>query len=222
MRDALADLAAPGVEDPRVVVLTPGRLSETAFDQAHIASLLGLPLVTGDDLEMREGRLWTKDLEGRRQVDVVLRRVDDTWCDPLELRPDSELGVPGLLEACRRGNVATANGFGTGLVSRPRSTPCSALCEALRDEPLLLPSAASWWCGEPDGLAHVLDHLDSLVIRPVTPSHGRGIHGPSLSEAQRERWRARIQRRPGDSSARRCCRSRPRRRSPGSVSVRAP
>ena len=95
VRDALADLAAPGVEDPRVVVLTPGRLSETAFDQAHIASLLGLPLVTGDDLVMRDGRLWTRDLGGRRQVDVVLRRVDDTWCDPLELRPDSELGVPG-------------------------------------------------------------------------------------------------------------------------------
>ena len=199
VRDALADLAAPGVEDPRVVVLTPGRLSETAFDQAHIASLLGLPLVTGDDLVMREGRLWTRDLGGRRQVDVVLRRVDDTWCDPLELRPDSELGVPGLLEACRRGTVATANGFGAGIVESPAFHPLlPQLCEALLDEPLLLPSAPAWWCGDPLGLSHVLDNLDAMVIRPVSPSHGRGVHGPSLSEAQRERWRARIQRRPGD------------------------
>ncbi len=199
VRDALADLAAPGVEDPRVVVLTPGRLSETAFDQAHIASLLGLPLVTGDDLVMREGQLWTRDLEGRRAVDVVLRRVDDTWCDPLELRPDSELGIPGLLEACRRGSVATANGFGAGLVESPGFHPLlPQLCEALLDEPMLLPCAPSWWCGEPDGLSHVVAHLDSMVIRPVSPTHGRGVHGPSLSEAQRDRWRSRIQRRPGD------------------------
>ena len=105
LRDALADQAPPGLEDPRVVVLTPGRWSETAFDQAHIASLLGFPLVTGADLVMRDGRVWTRELGDRRPVDVLLRRVDDVWCDPLELRPDSELGVPGLLEAARRGSL---------------------------------------------------------------------------------------------------------------------
>ncbi len=198
MRDALVDLAAPGIEDPRVVVLTPGQLSETAFDQAYIASLLGLPLVSGADLFMREGRVWTRDLDGRRPVDVILRRVDDVWCDPLELRPDSELGVAGLLEATRRGSVVSANGFGSGLVESPAfHALLPRLCEALLDEPLLLPSTESWWCGDPAGLSHVLANLDSLVLRPVSPSQGRGTYGPGLSGAERESWRARIAADPG-------------------------
>lgn len=198
VRDTLVDLAAPGIEDPRVVVLTPGRHSETAFDQAYIASLLGLPLVTGADLVMREGRLWTRDLEGRRPVDVVLRRVDDTWCDPLELRPDSELGVPGLVEACRRGTVVAANGFGSGLVESPAFHPLlPRLCEALLDEPLLLPSTEAWWCGDPGGLAQVLAHLDALVVRPVSTARGRGVYVPGLSEEQRARLADRIRADPG-------------------------
>ena len=195
LRDALADQAPPGLEDPRVVVLTPGRWSETAFDQAHIASLLGFPLVTGADLVMRDGRVWTRELGDRRPVDVLLRRVDDVWCDPLELRPDSELGVPGLLEAARRGSLVTANAIGSGLVESP-ALPAflPALCEALLDEPLLLPSAPTWWCGDPLGLAYVSEHLDSLVLRPVDPAQGRGVYGPGLTAAQRERWRERLAR----------------------------
>ncbi len=198
VRDALTDLAAPGIEGPRVVVLTPGRHSETAFDQAYIASLLGFPLVTGADLEMREGRVWTRELDGRRPVDVVLRRVDDVWCDPLELRPDSELGVPGFLEACRRGAVVCANGFGAGLVESPAFAPLlPALCEALLDESLLLPSADAWWGGTPAGLDHLVSHLDRLVIRPVNPGRDRGAFGPGLSEEEREGWRDRLRADPG-------------------------
>jgi uncharacterized circularly permuted ATP-grasp superfamily protein/uncharacterized alpha-E superfamily protein len=197
VRDALSELAGPGVEGPRVVVLTPGRHSETAFDQAYIASLLGFPLVTGADLVMRDGRIWTRELDGQRPVDVVLRRVDDVWCDPLELRPDSELGVPGFLEACRRGAVACANGFGAGLVESPAFAPLMPmLCEALLDESLLLPSADAWWCGTPDGLDHVMSHLDRMVLRPVDPGPGRGIYGPGLSETQRETWRERLRAEP--------------------------
>lgn len=193
LRDALADQAPSGVEDPRVAVLTPGRFSETAFDQAHIASLLGLPLVTGDDLVMREGRVWTRELGDRRPVDVLLRRVDDVWCDPLELRADSELGVPGLLEATRRRTLVTGNAVGSGLVESPAlHALLPALCEALLDEPLLLPSAATHWCGDPVGLAHVTEHLDTLVLRPVDPRRGRGVHGPDLSAAQRQQWRSRL------------------------------
>ncbi|MEZ5094460.1 circularly permuted type 2 ATP-grasp protein [Nocardioides sp.] len=197
VRDALTELAAPGIEGPRVVVLTPGRHSETAFDQAYIASLLGFPLVTGADLEMADGRIWTRELDGRRPVDVVLRRVDDVWCDPLELRPDSELGVPGFLEACRRGSVVSANGFGAGLVESPAFAPLlPALCEALLDESLLLPSADAWWGGTPQGLDHLVTHLDRLVIRPVNPGAERGIYGPGLSRADRETWRARLEAHP--------------------------
>ncbi len=193
VRDALAALAPRGEEAPRIVVLTPGRHSETAFDQAYIASLLGFPLVTGADLMMREGRIWTRELDGRRAVDVVLRRVDDTWCDPLELRPDSELGVPGLLEACRRGTVTCANGFGAGVVESPAlAALLPALSEALLDESLLLPSAPSWWCGTPVDRDHVLANLDRLILRPVRPGSGRGVFGPGLSASARDAWRARI------------------------------
>ncbi|QIK68064.1 circularly permuted type 2 ATP-grasp protein [Nocardioides sp. HDW12B] len=195
LRDALADQAPDGVEDPRVVVLTPGRWSETAFDQAHVASLLGFPLVTGADLVMRDGRVWTRELGDRRPVDVVLRRVDDDWCDPLELRPDSELGVPGLLEAARRGSLVTANALGAGLVESPALAAfLPALCEALLDEPLRLPSAPVWWCGDPLGLAYVSEHLDRLVLRPADPAQGRGVYGPGLTSAQRDRWRSRLAR----------------------------
>ena len=195
LRDALADQAADGVEDPRVVVLTPGRWSETAFDQAHVASLLGFPLVTGGDLVMRDGRVWTRELGDRRPVDVVLRRVDDDWCDPLELRPDSELGVPGLLEAARRGSLVTANALGAGLVESPALAAfLPALCEALLDEKLRLPSAPAWWCGDTLGLAYVSEHLDRLVLRPVDPARGRGVYGPGLTTAQRDRWRQRLAR----------------------------
>ena len=195
LRDALAAQAPPGLEDPRVVVLTPGRWSETAFDQAHIASLLGFPLVTGADLVMRDGRVWTRELGDRRPVDVVLRRVDDVWCDPLELRPDSELGVPGLMEAARRGSLVSANAIGSGLVESPALAAfLPALCEALLDEPLLLPSAPAWWCGDPLGLSYVSEHLDTVVLRPVDPARGRGVYGPGLSAAQRDRWRERLAR----------------------------
>ncbi len=198
VRDAVGDLAPAGVEDPRAVVLTPGRHSETAFDQAYIASLLGFPLVAGSDLAMRDGRVWTRELDGLRPVDVVLRRVDDTWCDPLELRPDSELGVPGLLEACRRGTVGLANGFGSGLVESPAFPALlPRLCEALLDEPLRLRSAQAWWCGEPEGLAYVLDHLDTLVLRRVGASRRQGLYGPRLPAADLQAWRARVRRDPG-------------------------
>ncbi|GAA1932139.1 circularly permuted type 2 ATP-grasp protein [Nocardioides marmoribigeumensis] len=201
LREALVDLAPVGVEDPRVVVLTPGSLSETAFDQAYIATVLGLPLVTGSDLVMREGRVWTReagDHLDRRPVDVLLRRVDTAWCDPLELRPDSELGVPGLLEAARRGHLVSANAFGAGLVESPAfHALLPDLSRALLDEPLLLPSAEAWWCGDPDGLAHVTAHLEHLVVRPLDPRAGRGIHGPGLSTRQRDGLRARIEADPG-------------------------
>ena len=106
MRTALVDSAPARVENPRVVVLSPGTLSETAFDQAFLASLLGFPLVEGRDLTVRDGRVWMRALGKLEEVDVILRRVDSIWTDPLELRPGSRLGVAGLVECVRQGTVS--------------------------------------------------------------------------------------------------------------------
>ncbi|MGB1062652.1 MAG: circularly permuted type 2 ATP-grasp protein, partial [Ketobacter sp.] len=109
LRSMLASLLPHRKDDPRVVILTPGPHNETYFEHAYLASYLGYSLVQGDDLTVRGGKVWMKSLDGLKQVDIIVRRVDDTFCDPLELREDSHLGVPGLLQAARLGNVIIAN-----------------------------------------------------------------------------------------------------------------
>ena len=149
LRLALVDAAPSNVEDPRVVVLSPGTHSETAFDQAFVASLLGFPLLEGSDLTVRDGRVWMRALGKLEQVDVILRRVDSTWMDALELRPGSRLGVTGLLECVRQGTVSVVNTLGSGVLENPALLPfLPDLCERLLGEPLRLPSVETWWCGE--------------------------------------------------------------------------
>lgn len=168
LRSSLLQSANGDHPDPRVVVLTPGARAETAYDQAAVASLLGFPLVQGSDLVVRGGVVHLRTAGRLEPVDVVLRRVDAAWTDPLELRPDSRLGVPGLAEAVRRGAVRVVNGLGAGVLESPALLPyLPALCEALLDEPLRLPSQTTWWCGDPDQLAQVVDRLDALVVRPA-------------------------------------------------------
>ena len=193
MRTALVESAPPTVEDPRVVVLSPGPHSETAFDQAFVSSLLGFPLVEGSDLTVRDGRVWLRGLGRREQVDVILRRVDSVWTDPLELRPGSRLGVSGLLECVRQGSVSVVNTLGSGILENPALLPfLPRLSERLLGQPLRLPSVDTWWCGEPAGRAHVLAHLDELVVRPISREAGRSVLGSALTNAQRERLLARI------------------------------
>jgi uncharacterized circularly permuted ATP-grasp superfamily protein/uncharacterized alpha-E superfamily protein len=187
MRLALVDSAPNAVEDPRVVVLSPGPLSETAFDQAFVASLLGFPLLEGSDLTVRDGRVWMRVLGKLEQVDVILRRVDSTWMDALELRPDSRLGVTGLLECVRQGTVTVLNNLGSGVLENPALLPfLPELCERLLGQSLRLPSVETWWCGEPAALSHVLSSMDSLVIRPISRGHGRSVRGAALTQRQRE------------------------------------
>lgn len=168
-RTALIQTADVDVVDPRIVVLSTGTHSETSYDQANVASSLGFPLVRGSDLVVREGRVFLREYAGSmEQVDVILRRVDASWSDPLELRADSQLGVPGLSEAVRRGTVRIVNGLGAGVLENPGLLPfLPAASEALLGESLRLPTVATWWCGEPDGLEHVLANLDELIVRAI-------------------------------------------------------
>jgi uncharacterized circularly permuted ATP-grasp superfamily protein/uncharacterized alpha-E superfamily protein len=194
MRTALVEAAPPTVEDPRVVVLSPGPHSETAFDQAFMASLLGFPLLEGSDLTVRDGRVWLRGLSKLEQVDVVLRRVDSVWADPLELRPGSRLGTTGLLECVRQGTVSVVNTLGSGILENPALLPfLPQLSERLLGQPLRLPSVDTWWCGDPASLSHVLVHLDELVVRPISRDAGRSVLGSALTREQRTRLVARIQ-----------------------------
>lgn len=171
----LATLAPRQADKARVVMLTPGPHNETYFEQAYLARYLGYMLVEGQDLTVRDNHVYLKTLSGLERVDVVLRRVDDDFCDPLELRNDSILGVPGLVEAVRAGNVALANALGTGLVQSPAFMSfLPGLCRHILGEELKLPSVATWWCGQKAAREYVLEHLDELIVKPAFRSHLRG------------------------------------------------
>jgi uncharacterized circularly permuted ATP-grasp superfamily protein/uncharacterized alpha-E superfamily protein len=165
---SLARLAPRETDNPRIVFLTPGPYSETYFEQGYLARYLGYMMVEGQDLTVRDDRVYLKTLGGLEPVHVILRRVDDDFCDPLELRNDSILGVPGLLEAMRAGHVAVANPLGVGLLQSPAVMAfLSGLCERLLDEELKIPSIATWWCGQEAARKYVLEHLDRLQVLPA-------------------------------------------------------
>ncbi len=195
MRSALASVAPDETEDPRVVVLTPGTHSETAFDQAMLASLLGVPLVESADLTIRRGRLWMRSMGRFEPVHVVVRRVDAAWSDPLDLRPSSRLGVVGLTEACRRGTVTVVNTLGAGVLENPGLAPfLPKLARAILGETLKLPSLPTFWCGEPAGRSHVLAHLDEMMLRPA--GRGGSVFPALMSRSEKDTWRARLEAEP--------------------------
>ncbi len=197
MTESLAELAPEGSETRRVVVLSPGSASETAFEQAFVATLMGFPLVEADDLSVRGGRVWLRAGGRLEPVDVVLRRVDSTYCDPLELRADSQLGVPGLLEAGRRGSVGIANPLGSRVLENPGLLAyLPALSRLLLGEDLVVPSVPTWWCGDPVQRSHVLTHLDELVVKPVGRELGPYRFPGEASAAAAEDLRARIEAEP--------------------------
>lgn len=193
LRSALLNSAPAGVTEPRVVVLSPGTHSETAYDQAFLASTLGFPLVQASDLTVRGGWIWIKPPGWPKnapseRVDVILRRVDADWCDPLELRGNSRLGVAGLTEAVRRGRVRVVNGLGAGVLENPALLPfMAAICERLLGEQLRLPHLPTWWCGDREGLDVVLsrlgDHEDDFVVRSIDES--RSVHAALEADALR-------------------------------------
>ena len=199
LQDSLAQWA-PKEEGaaPLVVLLTPGPYNETYFEHAYLARYLGYPLVEGQDLTVRGDCVYLKTLTGLRRVHAILRRLDDDFCDPLELRGDSALGIPGLLQAVRSGKVLVANALGSGLLQSaalPGFLP--GACEKLLGEPLRMPSVGTWWCGEQAAMDFVIKHLDRLVIKGAFPSQRlEPIFGSELKGAQREEMIERLHARP--------------------------
>jgi uncharacterized circularly permuted ATP-grasp superfamily protein/uncharacterized alpha-E superfamily protein len=179
--------AVAGGGTPRVVLLTPGPYSETYFEHAYLARYLGLPLVEGGDLVVREMRLYLKTVEGLEPVHGMLRRLDDEWCDPLELRVDSALGVPGLLQAVRAGHLVMANALGSGFLETPALLGfLPGIAQRLLGQELLLPSLPTWWCGEAAAWHDVKGQLHDKVVRSTFPSGGRvsAVRHPDAAQVE--------------------------------------
>src|SRR5574343_1290231 len=197
--DGLSALAPvdPG-EQPHTVLLTPGPYNETYFEHAYLARYLGFPLVEGQDLTVRGDTLYLKTLRGLKRVHVVLRRQDDDFCDPLELRGDSALGIPGLVNVVRSGRVVVSNALGSGLLASGALMGfLPAICRSLLGERLAMPSVATWWCGEKPALDYVKENFDDLVIKPAYPTQRMDpVFGHELKDAERDEMLRRIEARP--------------------------
>ncbi|WP_180980677.1 circularly permuted type 2 ATP-grasp protein, partial [Burkholderia pseudomallei] len=190
---------SPARKNSRIVLLTPGPHAATYFEHAYLARYLGLTLVEGGDLTARDQRVYLKTLRGLEPVHGILRRVDDEWLDPLELRPDSLLGVPGLMQAVRAGNVLLANLPGSGFLESPGILGfLPRLAQALLDETLTLPAVHSWWCGEQAACDEALPLLARGIVKPTFPASVQAggafepVIGARLSPRQLADWRARI------------------------------
>jgi uncharacterized circularly permuted ATP-grasp superfamily protein/uncharacterized alpha-E superfamily protein len=168
LQNALAAIAPHKTDNPRVVILTPGPDNETYFEHAYLAAYLGLTLVQGNDLIVKDNFVWLKTIEGLEKIDVILRRLDDNYCDPLELKSSSLLGVAGLMQVVRKGNAAIANPLGSSIVENAGLVPfLPAIAQHFFGQDLIMPSIATWWCGQPKELQYVIDHLHTLVIRRI-------------------------------------------------------
>jgi uncharacterized circularly permuted ATP-grasp superfamily protein len=190
----LRAVAQPGVQDPTVVVLTPGAYNSAYFEHAFIAQQMGVELVEGQDLFVRNNAVYMRTTEGPQRVDVIYRRIDDDFLDPLSFRPDSMLGVPGLLTVYRNGGVTLANAVGTG-VADDKATYIH-VPEMIRfylgEEPILS-NVPTYQLSKPDDLKYVLDHLPELVVKEVQGSGGYGmLVGPAASKKEIEEFRLRI------------------------------
>lgn len=192
--------AAALVDDPVVVLLTPGRYNSAYFEHSFLAQQMGIELVEGQDLFVRDGYVYMRTTSGPQRVDVIYRRIDDSFLDPLAFRADSMLGVPGLLAAYRLGHVVIANAIGTGVADDKSIYPYvpDMIRFYLGEEPLLA-NVPTWQCRKPDDLAYVLAHLPELVVKEVHGAGGYGmLVGPTSSRAEIEQFRAVLSADPGN------------------------
>jgi uncharacterized circularly permuted ATP-grasp superfamily protein/uncharacterized alpha-E superfamily protein len=187
-------------ENPNVVFLTPGPGNETYFEHVYLSSYLGYTLVQGNDLLVRDGFVWLKSIDQLERVDVIMKRLDDEWCDPLELRRDSLLGIPGLLQVIRLGNVAVVNPPGTSILENYGLLAfMQNACKFLLKEPLLISSVATWWCGQAKELNFVLANLPKLIIKKTNRKQGFiSIYGRLLNKEELENLKKLILKSPKD------------------------
>lgn len=200
LQQTVATLGNLSNENPNVVFLTPGADNETYFEHVYLSSYLGYTLVQGSDLLVRDGFVWLKSIDGLERIDVIIRRVDDEWCDPLELRQNSLLGVPGLLQVMRMGNVAVVNPPGASVVENYGMMAfMQNACKFLLDEPLQMNSVATWWCGQTKELNFVLSNLHRLIIKKANRKQGfKSLYGRQMSKEDLEKLRQTILKNPKD------------------------
>ncbi|MGG9972743.1 circularly permuted type 2 ATP-grasp protein [Ferruginibacter sp. SUN002] len=199
LRDSLHAIAPAKALNPRIVILTPGPSNETYFEHSYLSSYLGYTLVQGEDLMVKDNYVWLKTIGGLEKVDVIIRRVDDIYCDPLELKEDSRLGVSGLLQAVRSGNVSIANPLGSSVLENPGLMGfLPRLARHFFGEDLILPTIASWWCGQPMELKYVLDNIESLVVKKIYRESriSTSVNTSNLSKNEIEKLKLDIQAQP--------------------------
>lgn len=197
-RAALQALAESQSASARVVLLTAGPNCEAYFEHSFLAGHWGFPLVEGADLTVRDDRVYLKTLAGLEPVDLIVRWLGDSYCDPLELRSDSLLGVPGLLQAVRSGNVVIDNALGAELIETcGHMAFLPGLCRQFFDQELLMPSVATFWCGDPEARRYALEHLDEVVVLPAFSRFGAYSEFPaSMSTSQRQDLARKIEEQP--------------------------
>jgi len=191
---AMAEIAPASVDSPQVVLMSPGIYNSAYFEHVFLAREMGVPLVEGRDLVIENDRVFMKTTAGLAPVHVIYRRINDDFIDSEVFRADSQLGVPGLMRAYRKGNVSLANAVGTGVCDdKAVYAYLPRLIRYYLDQDAILPNVETHICGESDGLAYTLDHLDDLVVKPVGESGGYGIVvGPRASAAERAEMRERV------------------------------
>ncbi len=183
---AMTEIAPEGVDQPQVVLLSPGIYNSAYFEHVFLAREMGVPLVEGADLMVEEDRVWMRTTAGRRPVHTIYRRIGDDFLDPTVFRPDSLLGVPGLIGAWRKGNVTLANAVGTGVADdKAIYAYMPRIIKYYLNEDAILPNVQTHICREAEGLAYTLENLERLVVKPVGESGGYGITiGPRASKAE--------------------------------------
>lgn len=199
LRNSLQNIAPIKGQQPRVVILTPGPRNETYFEHSYLSSYLGFTLVQGDDLMVKDNHVWLKTIGGLEKVDVIIRRVDDLYCDPLELKEDSRLGVSGLLQAVRCGNVAIANPLGSSVLENPGLMGfLPRISQKLLGEDLKLPTIATWWCGEATAMKYVLENINTLVVKKIYKGSQKStsVNASELSRIQLDKLKQDIQANP--------------------------